>query len=358
MLRDPDGARAAATGGCSRASDPGRGSGGPARYPHAHRCGADRAAARRGRARRGLGPARLPANPGVASPGRVDWLERRICRRPAAQRLSRRSRRGRRNDRPPLEEIERRARPDRAELLREVGRQARWLAEVVGSTARARWPSEERALELRAGAELERAPWASSRSWAAHGLADAIAASRAAGGAAGAGPRGDGTGDQPIQRPGQARRPHVRRLAAGRRLPAPRHRRAAALGRGARGLELPPRRKAEVEDRYLFSVCLSRPNQRACGCRGEAPTMRAAPARARPSSTTSASCSPRPPRRDRGARRGPVRGGRGGDWPTRSSTPPTPPTAEELRARAARPLPGEPDLAVAERMRASRLHPR
>ena len=52
-------------------------------------------------------------------------------------------------------------------------------------------------------------------------------------------------------------------LPAGRRLPPPRHGRPSALGRRlAARWRCEPRKKAEIEDRYLFSVCLSRPTER------------------------------------------------------------------------------------------------
>ena len=93
--------------------------------------------------------------PGLDSPGRVDWFERRV-------------RRGRLSgadeaiedwnsgaNRRRLAEIERLREASGARLLQEAARQARWIAEGAqrGEGAVA---GDDRSLELRAGAEIER----------------------------------------------------------------------------------------------------------------------------------------------------------------------------------------------------------
>ena len=94
--------------------------------------------------------------PGIESPARVDWLERRILRRRMrdADEVLEDWNAG--EDRRGLAEVERlRAAGSGPGLLAEAARQARWLAEGAqrreGATATA-----DRALELRAGAEIER----------------------------------------------------------------------------------------------------------------------------------------------------------------------------------------------------------
>jgi ATP-dependent helicase/nuclease subunit B len=96
--------------------------------------------------------------PGVASPWGVDWLERKMLRgrmRGADEALAAWTERDENGERrlPAVEKL--RAAASGPELLREAGRQARWIAEsaIKGEGALA---SDARALELRAGAEIER----------------------------------------------------------------------------------------------------------------------------------------------------------------------------------------------------------
>ena len=199
--------------------------------------------------------------PGVASPGRVDWLERRV-RRDRLRTADQAHEAWQRNDRPPLEEVERlrKAESDR-ELLLEAGRQARWLAEAMlyreGDTA-----GEERTLELRAGAELEGALAELAELGLPNSPADAIAAiseQRV--------PlwRGPTRGRVRVISPYSARARRVGHMFVASLQDGDFPRRDTGgplLSDEARaGLELPPRRKAEIEDRYLFGMLLSRPKR-------------------------------------------------------------------------------------------------
>ena len=199
--------------------------------------------------------------PGVASPGRVDWLERRV-RRDRLRTAEQAHEAWQRNDRPPLEEIERlRGAGSGGELLREAGRQARWLAEAVlyreGEPA-----SEERALELRAGAELEGALAELAELGLPNSPADAIAAIAEQRVAMWRGPT---RGRVRVISPYSARARRVGHVFVASLQDGDFPRRDTGgplLSDEARaGLELPPRRKAEVEDRYLFGMLLSRPKR-------------------------------------------------------------------------------------------------
>jgi ATP-dependent helicase/DNAse subunit B len=96
--------------------------------------------------------------PGVASPSMVDWFERRVLRgrrRTTDEALA--DWRGGENGESGLREITKlREAGSGPALLREAGKQARWIAEAavrrLGAVAQ-----EDRALELRTGAEIERA---------------------------------------------------------------------------------------------------------------------------------------------------------------------------------------------------------
>ena len=76
--------------------------------------------------------------------------------------------------------------------------------------------------------------------------------------------RGPGADRQPLPAARRPLRPRLRRLAAGRRVPAPRPRRRPLPLRGAarRRSGLDPRRDSEAEERYLFGVCLALPRRR------------------------------------------------------------------------------------------------
>ena len=97
--------------------------------------------------------------PGVASPSKVDWFERRVLRgrlRTTDEALEAWRPEGENGD-PGLREVTKlREAGSGAALLREAGKQARWIAESAvrrqGAVA-----EEDRALELRAGAEIEKA---------------------------------------------------------------------------------------------------------------------------------------------------------------------------------------------------------
>ena len=120
--------------------------------------GTDRPDGGRGRKAPRLRSARLLRTPGIASPSRVDWFERGMRRgrlRSTEEALWPGAATGR--TAPGAREIERlREAGSGGALLREAGRQARWIAELAirrrGAVAR-----DDRALELRAGAEIEQA---------------------------------------------------------------------------------------------------------------------------------------------------------------------------------------------------------
>ena len=93
--------------------------------------------------------------PGLDSQGRVDWFERRIRRGrlgSADEAIEDWNSGEKRRD---LSEIERLREADGADLLREAARQARWIAEGAQRGA-GEVAAEDRSLELRAGAEIER----------------------------------------------------------------------------------------------------------------------------------------------------------------------------------------------------------
>ena len=97
--------------------------------------------------------------PGIASPSRVDWFERKMLRgrlRSAEEAFEAWARDTDNGDRglPAIEKL--RAAAADAALLREAGKQARWIAELA-IRGRGEVAGEDRSLELRAGAEIERA---------------------------------------------------------------------------------------------------------------------------------------------------------------------------------------------------------
>jgi ATP-dependent helicase/nuclease subunit B len=203
--------------------------------------------------------------PGVANPSKVDWFERRLLRdrlRTTDQALEAWSSKEENGD-DGLREVRklRDAKPG-PELLREAGKQARWIAESAvrrqGAVA-----EEDRALELRAGAEIEQALLELAELGLPHSTADVIAAVSDL--------------DVPMWRsptegrvrvisPYRARARRVAHMFVCSMQDGDFPRRDTGgplLSDEARwALALPERKRAEVEDRYLFSVCLSRPKQR------------------------------------------------------------------------------------------------
>ena len=203
--------------------------------------------------------------PGMASSSAVDWFERRLLRgrlRTADEAIDSWVRAGENGDRrlPAVEKL--RAAGDGPALLREAGRQARWLAELAlrkqGVAA-----GEDRALELRAGAEIERALDELGEMGLPATPADAIAAVAALEVPMWRGPT---EGRVRVISPYRARARRVAHLFVCSLQDGDFPRRDTGgplLSDDARAaLALPPRKRAEIEDRYLFSVCLSRPKER------------------------------------------------------------------------------------------------
>ncbi len=200
---------------------------------------------------------------GIASPNQVDWFERRLRRRrvrSADDALELWNDGEKRRD---LVEIARlRAAASDSELLREAARQARWLAEMAlyrgGEVA-----SDDRALELRAGAEVELALGELAELGLPHSPADVIAAVAELRVPMWRGPT---EGRVRVISPYRARARRVRHLFVASLQDGDFPRRDTGgplLSDDAREtLALEPRTDAEVEDRYLFAVCLSRPKER------------------------------------------------------------------------------------------------
>ena len=203
--------------------------------------------------------------PGVASPSRVDWFERRLLRgrlRTTDEALE--------AWRPDTENVDRELREvtklrdagSGAALLREAGKQARWIAESAirrqGAVA-----NEDRALELRSGAEIEKALTDLAELGLRHSPQDVIAAVSELEVPIWRGPT---EGRVRVISPYRARARRVAHLFVCSMQDGdfPRRDTGGPLlsDDGRRALGLPERKKAEVEDRYLFSVCLSRPKQR------------------------------------------------------------------------------------------------
>jgi ATP-dependent helicase/DNAse subunit B len=203
--------------------------------------------------------------PGMASPSSVDWFERRMLRgrlRTADEALASWAERGENASRrlPAVEKL--RAAGSGPALLREAGHQARWIAEgaIRGEGTIAR---DERALELRAGAEIERALGELADLELPASPADVVGA------IAGLEVpmwRGPTEGRVRVISPYRARARRVAHLFACSLQDGDFPRRDTGgplLSDDARAaLALPPRKRAEVEDRYLFTVCLSRPKEK------------------------------------------------------------------------------------------------
>jgi ATP-dependent helicase/DNAse subunit B len=203
--------------------------------------------------------------PGMASPARVDWFERKLLRgrlRGADEAIEAWVGDADNGSRglPAVEKL--RAAGAGPELLREAGRQARWVAESAirrdGAVA-----GEDRALEIRAGAEIEKALGELAEIDLPSAPADVIAAVAELRVPMWRGPT---AGRVRVISPYRARARRVGHLFACSLQDGDFPRRDTGgplLSDDARAaLALPPRKKAEVEDRYLFSVCLSRPKER------------------------------------------------------------------------------------------------
>ena len=206
--------------------------------------------------------------PGIASPRRVDWFERRLLRgrmRTAEEALGAWNAEVERDGagKSGIVAVERlRAAGSGAELLREAGRQARWIAESA-VRRQAAVAAADRALELRAGAEIERALEELAELDLAPSPAELIAAVAALEVPMWRGPT---EGRVRVISPYRARARRVGHMFVASLQDGDFPRRDTGgplLSDEARAaLALPPRKQAEVEDRYLFSVCLSRPKRR------------------------------------------------------------------------------------------------
>ena len=203
--------------------------------------------------------------PGIASPSRVDWFERKMLRRrlrSAEEALEAWARDTDNGDRglPAIEKL--RAAAADAALLREAGKQARWIAESA-IRGRGQVAGEDRSLELRAGAAIERALAELAELDLPHTPQDVIAAVT---GLVVPMWRGPTEGRIRVISPYRARARRVAHLFVCSLQDGDFPRRDTGgplLSDEARAaLALPERKKAEVEDRYLFSVCISRPKQR------------------------------------------------------------------------------------------------
>ncbi len=203
--------------------------------------------------------------PGVTSPSKVDWFERRLLRdrlRTTDQALEAWSP-AEGNGGDGLREVRklREAKPG-PELLREAGKQARWIAESA-VRRRGAVAEEDRALELRAGAEIEQALVELAELGLPHSPADVIAAVSDLDVPMWRGPT---EGRVRVISPYRARARRVAHLFVCSMQDGdfPRRDTGGPLlsDDARRALALPERKQAEIEDRYLFSVCLSRPKQR------------------------------------------------------------------------------------------------
>ena len=203
--------------------------------------------------------------PGVAPPSKVDWFERRLLRgrlRTTDEALEAWSTKSENGDDGLREVRKLRAAKPGAELLREAGKQARWIAESAirreGAVA-----GEDRALELRAGAEIEKALIELAELGLPTTPADVIAA---VSGLDVPMWRGPTEGRVRVISPYRARARRVAHMFVCSMQDGdfPRRDTGGPLlsDDARRALALPERKKAEIEDRYLFSVCLSRPKQR------------------------------------------------------------------------------------------------
>ena len=203
--------------------------------------------------------------PGVAPPSTVDWFERRLLRgrmRTTDEALAAWHPDGENGD-PGLREVEKlREAGSGPALLREAGRQARWIAESA-VRRRGAVADEDRALELRAGAEIERALAELAELGLPHSPRDVIAAISDLEVPMWRGPT---EGRVRVISPYRARARRVAHLFVCSMQDGdfPRRDTGGPLlsDDARRALALPERKKAELEDRYLFSVLLSRPKQR------------------------------------------------------------------------------------------------
>ena len=201
--------------------------------------------------------------PGIDSPDRVDWFERRILRgrmRDADEAIADWNGGERRRE---LSEVERLRRAGSGpELLAEAGRQARWLAEGIQRSEGA-VAGEDRALELRAGAEIEAALAELAELGLPVAPADLIATVAELRIPLWRGPT---EGRVRVISPYRARARRVDHLFVCSLQDGQFPRRDAGgplLSDESRALlGLRPRVKAEVEDRYLFAVALSRAKRR------------------------------------------------------------------------------------------------
>ena len=169
--------------------------------------------------------------PGIASSSSVDWLERRVLRgrmRTADEVLAAWADQGENGRRLPGIEKLRQAGTG-VELLAEAGRQARWIAESA-IRRRGEIAEEDRALELRAGGDIEKALAELAELEFALSPADVIAAVSDLRLSMWRGPT---EGRVRVISPYRARARRVSHmyhlLAPGRGISAPRHRRAAAI---------------------------------------------------------------------------------------------------------------------------------
>jgi ATP-dependent helicase/DNAse subunit B len=200
--------------------------------------------------------------PGIAGPNRIDWFERGLRRRrirTADEALELWAETHERR----FEEIERlRAAGQGPELLREAARQARWIAEAAqrGEGAVA---GDDRSLELRAGAEIERRLLELAELDLPLGARDLIAAITELSVPLWRGPT---EGRVRVISPYRARARRVDHLFVCSLQDGdfPRRDSGGPLlsDEGRAALALRPRVRAEIEDRYLFALVLSRPRVR------------------------------------------------------------------------------------------------
>jgi ATP-dependent helicase/DNAse subunit B len=207
--------------------------------------------------------------PGIASPRRVDWFERKVLRgrmrstEEAMAAWEGDGDEGRNGDeKRKLVAVEKLRAASGAELLREAGHQARWIAESA-VRREAAVAGLDRALELRTGAEIELALEELAELDLPHSPAEVIAAVAELQVPMWRGPT---AGRVRVISPYRARARRVGHMfvASMQDGDFPRRDTGGPLlsDEARRGLALPPRKQAEVEDRYLFSVCLSRPKRK------------------------------------------------------------------------------------------------
>jgi ATP-dependent helicase/nuclease subunit B len=207
--------------------------------------------------------------PGIARPSNVDWLERSVLKgrmQTADEAIAVWAREANGNGegdgsrRVAIEKL--RAAGSGPKLLREAGSQARWIAELA-VRKEAAVVGEDRALELRAAAEIERAMEELAELGLPHSPTEVIGAVAALEVPMWRGPT---VGRVRVISPYRARARRVRHMFVASLQDGEFPRRDTGgplLSDEARsGLALPERKKAEIEDRYLFSVCLSRPKDR------------------------------------------------------------------------------------------------